>query len=191
LIRALGCNVIEVPLDGNIIHNVPIHGVYLPHGPAYLALPKFFSNIYLKTMLNRASNGNSFVLAEGGSAPILGDRIILPPEHMEGSAGRGFGILPYDSAYRSGTPGIPQKLVAFRRKLNPLLSGFQEWMWGYSSPNLALEPKDPGNECWEMKESPEGKASGIDGWCKGRILSSSMRLEPWSSPDSFRQWLEG
>ncbi|MDR1966148.1 MAG: hypothetical protein LBQ36_05520, partial [Synergistaceae bacterium] len=30
LIRALGCNVIEVPLDGNIIHNVPIHGVYLP-----------------------------------------------------------------------------------------------------------------------------------------------------------------
>jgi len=191
LLRALGCNVVEVPLDGKIVHNVPIHGVYIPHGPAYMALPKFFSNIYLKTMLARASNGNSFMLAEGGSAPVLGDKIILPPGHAGGGAGRGFGILPYDSAYQSATSGVPQKSVAFRKKLNPLISGSQEWVWGYSSPSLALEPKSPDDECWETKESPEGKQSSADGWCKGRILASSMRLEPWSAPASFRRWLEG
>jgi cobyrinic acid a,c-diamide synthase len=191
LLRALGCNVVEVPLEGNIIHNVPIHGVYIPHGPAYLALPKFFGNIYLKTMLNRASKGNSFMLAEGGSAPILGDKIILPPGHAGGSMGHGFGILPYDSAYKSASSGAPQKSIAIRAKLNPLLSGSQEWLWGYASPNLELESKTPGDECWETKESIDGKQSGVDGWCKGRILASSMRIEPWSEPASFRRWLEG
>jgi cobyrinic acid a,c-diamide synthase len=191
LLRALGCNVVEVPLEGNIVHNVPIHGVYIPHGPSYLALPKFFGNIYLKTMLNRASNGNSFMLAEGASAPILGDKIALPPGHAGGGVGRGFGILPYDSEYKSATSGAPQKSVAFRKKLNPLISGSQEWVWGYSSPNLAMEAKSPGDECWETKESLEGKRSAADGWCKGRILASSMRLEPWSAPASFRRWLEG
>jgi cobyrinic acid a,c-diamide synthase len=190
LLRALGCNVVEVPLEGRILHNVPIHGVYIPHGPAYMALPKFFSNIYLKTMLKRASNGGSFMFAEGGSSPMLGDRIILPPDHG-GGMGRGFGILPYDSEYKSSTAGAPQKTVALRRKLNPLISGSQEWVWGYSSPNLGLEAKTPDGECWEMRENLDGKQSGIDGWCKGRILSSSMRLEPWSAPASFRRWLEG
>ncbi|MDR3076335.1 MAG: hypothetical protein LBU26_03450 [Synergistaceae bacterium] len=191
LLRALGCNVVELPLEGNIIHNVPIHGVYIPHGAAYMALPKFFSNIYLKTMLKRASNGNSFMLAEGGSAPILGDRIILPPEYAGGGTGRGFGILPYGSVYKSATSGVPQKSVAMRKKLNPFLSGSQEWVWGYSSPNLTLESVEPDDECWETKDSVDGKKSGTDAWCKGRILSSSMRLEPWSAPASFRRWLEG
>jgi hypothetical protein len=190
-LRVLGCNVVEVPLEGNILHNVPIHGVYIPHGPAYMALPKFFSNIYLKTMLKRASNGGSFMLAEGGTAPILGDRITLPPEYAGGGSGRGFGILPYDSAYKSASAGAPQKSVAVRKKLNPLISGSQEWVWGYSSPNLELEAKEYGDECWETMENLEAKQSGSDGWCKGRILSSSMRLEPWSAPASFRRWLEG
>jgi cobyrinic acid a,c-diamide synthase len=191
LLRALGCNVVEVPLEGNILHNVPIHGVYIPHGPAYMALPKFFSNIYLKTMLKRASSGGSFMLAEGGTSPILGDRITLPPEYAGGGTGRGFGILPYDSAYKSTSAGAPQKLVAVRKKLNPLISGSQEWVWGYSSPNLGLEAKVYDDECWETMENLEAKQSGSDGWCKGRILSSSMRLEPWSAPASFCRWLEG
>ncbi|MDR1651346.1 MAG: hypothetical protein LBR87_06125 [Synergistaceae bacterium] len=191
LMRALGCNVVEVPLEGSIVHNVPIHGVYIPHGPIYMVLPKFFGNIYLKTMLNRASNGSSFMLAEGGASPILGDRITLPPEYAGGGAGRGFGILPYSSAYKSATTGVPQKSVAIRKKLNPLISGSQEWVWGYSSPNLSLESHEPGDECWETRGNLDAKQSGEDGWCKGRILASSMRLEPWSAPASFRRWLEG
>jgi cobyrinic acid a,c-diamide synthase len=194
LFRALGCNVVEVPLEGDIIHNVPIHGVYIPHGIGHLVLQKFFSNIYLKTMIKRASNGNSFMMAEGGSSPILGERIVLPPVDEYGASGidaRGFGIFSYDSVYRSGQAGVLQKAVATRRKLNPLISSFQECVWGYSSSNMGIESEIAGNECWEIRETPEGKPLGTDGWCKGRILASSMRIEPWSAPASFRQWLEG
>jgi cobyrinic acid a,c-diamide synthase len=191
LLRALGCNVVEIPLDGDIAPNVPIHGVYIPHGASFMALPKFFSNMYLRTMLKRASNGESFMLAEGGSSPLLGDRITLLQDSSGGSSGRGFGVLPYNSVYTSSVSGPPQRWIAARKRLNPLLSGTQERIWGYSSPNLALEPTSSGGECWEIKESFDGKRSGTDGWCKGRILASSMRLEPWSAPASFRRWLEG
>jgi len=191
LLRALGCNVVEVPLVGNIIHNVPIHGVYIPHGTAYMSIHSFSSNVYIKTMLQRASSGSSFMLAEGGSAPILGNKITLPPEHAGDGEERGFGILPYNSVYKSVTADITQKTVAFRKKRNPLLSGSQEWVWGYSSPNMSLKSLHPNDECWEIKDSLTGKSSGIDGWCKGRIFASSMRIEPWSAPASFRRWLEG
>ena len=191
LFRALGCNVVEVPLVGNILHNVPIHGVYIPHGAAYMLIPEFSNNIYIKTMLQRASSGSSFMLAEGGGAPILGHKITIPKGHASGEEERGFGILPYNSVYKSVNAGIPQKTVAFRKKLNPLLSGSQEWMWGYSSLNLSLKSLSPDDECWETKESLESKKSGVDGWCKGRIFASSMRIEPWSAPASFRRWLEG
>jgi cobyrinic acid a,c-diamide synthase len=191
LFRALGCNVVEVPLEGDIIHNVPIHGVYIPHGIGYLGFREFFSNIYLQTMINRASNGNSFMMAEGGSSPILGDKISLPHSGTSNGDARGFGILPYDSVFRSGQSGVFQKSVATRKKLNPLISGSQEWVWGYSSSNMGLESKTAGDECWETRESLDGKQLGADGWCKGRILASSMRLEPWSAPVSFRRWLEG
>ena len=191
LLRALGCNVVEVPLEGNILHNVPIHGVYIPHGLTYMTIPKFFGNVYLRTMLTRASNGSAFVFAEGGSAPILGHKINLPPKHSSEEEGRGFGILPYNSSFKSAAAGIPKKYVAIRKKLNPLLSGSQEWAWGYSYPSLALESMLPDEECWETKESHVSKKIGIDGWCKGRILASSMRIESWSAPASFRRWLEG
>jgi cobyrinic acid a,c-diamide synthase len=194
LFRALGCNVVEVPLEGDITHNVPIHGVYIPHGIGYMALRKFFSNIYLKTMISRASNGNSFMMAEGGSSPILGERISLPPtgEYGESDLGaRGFGIFTYDSVYRSGQTCVLQKTVATRRKLNPLISGSQEWVWGYSSSNMGIDSKAAGDECWDTRENLNGKPLGADGWCKGRILASSMRIEPWSAPASFRRWLEG
>jgi cobyrinic acid a,c-diamide synthase len=190
LLRALGCNVVEVPLEGNITHNVPIHGVYIPHGMGHMAIEKFFSNIYLKTMISRASNGSSFMMAEGGSSPVLGEKIILPPGSANADT-HGFGILPYDSVYRSGQAGFVQKAVATRKKLNPLISGSQEYVWGYSSSNTGLESKTAGDECWETSETLDGKQIGMDGWCKGRILASSMRLEPWSAPVSFRRWLEG
>jgi cobyrinic acid a,c-diamide synthase len=191
LFRALGCNVVEVPLEGDIIHNVPIHGVYIPHGMGYVAFQKFFSNMYLRTMIRRASNGDSFMMAEGGSSPILGEKISLPPASEHGAAARGFGIFPYDSVYRSGQAGILQKAVATRKKLNPLISGSQEWVWGYLSSNIGIDSKIAGDECWETREELDGKPLGADGWCKGRILASSMRVEPWSAPISFRRWLEG
>jgi len=191
LLRALGCNVVEVPLEGNILHNVPIHGVYVPHGAAYMSKPKFFSNIYLRTMLRRSSNGNSFVLAEGGSALILGHSINLPLDYSGSEGGRGFGILPYNSAYKPVKAGVPQKSVAFCKKINPLLSGSQEWVWGYSPPGLSLDSLSPDDECWETKENLNGEKSGADGWSKGRILASSMKLELWSAPLSLRRWLEG
>jgi hypothetical protein len=191
LMRALGCNVVDVSLDGNISHSVPIHGVFLPHGLAYMALPKFFGNIYLKTMFNRASNGSSFLLAEGGSSPLLGHKITLPPGQGGGGSGRGFGILPFDSAYRASTFGSPQKLVATSARTNPFIFGSQEYVWGYSSASLSLVGNESEDECWETSETLDGKRYGFDGWCKGRILASSMRLEPWSAPESFRRWLEG
>lgn len=191
MLRALGCNVVEVPLEGDMLYNVPIHGVYIPHGAAYMTLPKFFGNMYLKTMLKRASNGTSFMLAEGGSAPLLGDRIVLPPEYAGGGTGRGFSILPYNSAYKSTTPGVPQRTVAKRKRMNPLLSGSQEFVWGYGSQNLEIEEDAADGRCWTTSENPDGKQIGSDGWCKGRILASSMRLEPWSAPASLRRWLEG
>jgi hypothetical protein len=191
LMRALGCNVVDVSLDGSISHSVPIHGVFLPHGLAYMALPKFFGNIYLKTMFNRASNGSSFLLAEGGSSPLLGHKIILPPGQGGGGSGRGFGILPFDSAYKASAFGPPQKLVASNMRVNPFISGSQEYVWGYSSASLSLTGNGPDDECWETSETLDGKRYGFDGWSKGRILASSMRLEPWSAPESFRRWLEG
>jgi cobyrinic acid a,c-diamide synthase len=190
MMKVLGCNVVDVPLDGHISHNVPIHGVYIPHGLAYMALPKFFSNIYLKTMFNRASNGSSFLLAEGGSAPILGNKISMT-SGQGGGSGRGFGVLGFDSFYKASTFGSPQKLVAFRTRLNPLISGSQECVWGYASASLSLIACDLDEECWETRETLVGKPVGTDGWCKGRILASSMRIEPWSAPESFRRWLEG
>jgi hypothetical protein len=134
------------------------------------------------------------MMAEGGSSPILGEKIYLPPTGEYGASGtdaRGFGVFPYDSVYRSEQAGILQKTVATRRKLNPLLSGSQEWVWGYSSSNIGVDSRIAGDECWETRENLNGKPLGADGWCKGRILASSMRLEPWSAPVSFRRWLEG
>jgi hypothetical protein len=191
LIRALGCNVVDVSLDGHISHSVPIHGLYVPHGAAHMALSKFFGNMYLKTMFTRASNGSSFLMAEGGSSPLLGHKITLPPVQGGGGTGRGFGILPFDSVYKASTFGSPQKLVASSRWDNPLLTGSQESVWGYSSASLSLVGNGTETACWGTSETPNGKSCGTDGWSKGRILASSMRLEPWSAPESFRRWLEG
>ena len=191
LLKVMGCNVVDIPLEGDIEHNVPIHGVYIPHGLGYLTLQKFFGNLYLKTMMNRGSTGSSFLLAEGGSAPLLGDRIVLPPGYAGGGEVRGFGVLPYNSAYAASTFGQPQKLVARRRKLNPLISGSQEWVWGYTSQSLQFEILDEDDVCWNIGESLEQKPIALDGWSRGRVLASRMRLEPWGSPEGFRRWLEG
>jgi cobyrinic acid a,c-diamide synthase len=188
LLRVLGCNVVDIPLVGSITHSVPIHGVYLPHGLAYMALPKFFSNIYLKTMLARGSTGGSFLFAEGGASAFLGDKITLPEGQGEG---RGFGILPFNSAYKEPTFGIPKKMMATSRKANPLLSGSRECVLGYASGSYSLEASGKGDECWATADVLDNKKTSLDGWCKDRILAASMRVEPWSAPDLFRRWLEG
>ncbi|MDR3322002.1 MAG: hypothetical protein LBS93_06085 [Synergistaceae bacterium] len=188
LMRVLGCNVVDVPLEGNITHNVPIHGVYLPHGLAYMALPKFFSNLYLKTMLTRGSTGHSFLFAEGGSSSVLGERIIMPEGKGEG---RGFGVLPFNSFFKRAAFGVPRKTRAVSRRANPLISGSRECVWGYSSENYSLMPSEDGEPCWDVADSLDSKKSSHDGWCNNRILATAMRLEPWSTPETFRRWLEG
>jgi cobyrinic acid a,c-diamide synthase len=190
LMRALGCNVVEVPLEGDVSHNVPIHGVYVPHGLTFLVLEKFFKNLYLKTMLTRGSTGNSFLLVEGGSTPILGDRIVFPPG-FDDEEGRGFNILPYDSAYKAMSMGAPRRMTAASRKANPMITGSQEILCGYLPSNISIASPDSSDECWTLRENPRGNESGTDAWCKGRALASRMRIEPWSAPESFRRWLEG
>jgi cobyrinic acid a,c-diamide synthase len=189
LMRTLGCNIVDVSLEGTITHNVPIHGVYLPHGLTYMVIPKFFSNIYLKTMLTRGSTGQSFLFAEGGSSSVLGDRIILPEGRGEG---RGFGILPFNSLYRKQTFGNTRKIQAISRKANPLLTGSRECVWGYVSENYSLIPAgSEEEECWDIMDWADSRKSSRDGWCNDRILATSMRVEPWSAPAMFRRWLEG
>ena len=188
LLRVLGCNVVDIPLVGDITHSVPIHGVYLPHGLAYMVLPKFFGNIYLKTMLTRGSTGGSFRFAEGGSSAILGDSITLPEGQGEG---RGFGILPFSSIYRRATFGNIKKMIASSRKANPLLTGSRESVAGYASDSYATESSGEGDECWTVTDLTDKNKTSPDGWCRDRILATSMRIEPWSAPDLFRRWLEG
>jgi cobyrinic acid a,c-diamide synthase len=188
LLRALGCNVVDIPLEGGISHSVPIHGVYLPHGLAYMALPKFFSNIYLKTMLTRGSSGESFLFAEGGSSSILGDKIILPDGRGEG---RGFGILPFSGIYKKSTFGSAKKMQAVGRAENPFLSGAKESVFGYGSDAYSLIRLGEEDECWVISDVLDPKKTSLDGWCKKRILATAMRVEPWSAPDMFRRWLEG
>lgn len=190
LMKALGCNMVDVPLDGDLTHRVAIHGIYIPHGLAFMALPKFFSNLYLKTMILRGASGQSFLLAEGGSAPLLGNRIIMPTTY--GGEGRGFGVLPFNSVYKAATFGAPHRVVATRKTKNPIVSGSQEWVWGYTSPNLAISSDaDDDEPCLRLSDSITSKPKGEDGWCKGRVLATAMRMEPWSTPDTFRRWLEG
>lgn len=190
LFRTLGCDIIDVPLDGDITHAVPIHGVYIPHGLTHMALPRFFSNLYLKTMITRAGEGRFFFFAEGGSAPLLGEAITLPYGRGEGADGRGFGMMPFASAYKSTSFGQPAKVVAFSKRKNPLITGSQEWVWGYMSPNLMITPDDPEAACWEVREGMDAKPLWRDGWSKGRALVTAMRPEFWSCPESFRRWLE-
>ncbi|MDR1516110.1 MAG: hypothetical protein LBS45_10465 [Synergistaceae bacterium] len=188
LLRVLGCNIVDIMLVGNITHSVPIHGVYLPHGLAYIALPKFFSNIYLKTMLTRGSTGGSFLLADGGSSAILGDRIVLPEGRGEG---RGFGVLPFSGIYKKTSFGNVKKMRAVSRKENPLLSGSKECVFGYGSDSYSLAGTGEDDECWVTADALDPKKTSLDGWCKKRILATSMRIEPWSAPEMFRRWLEG
>ncbi len=190
LLRALGCNVVDIPLEGVIGHAQPIHGVYIPHGLGYRTIRKFFSNLYVKTLITRGTTGGSFMLAEGGAAPLLGDRIVLP--YGNGGDGRGFNVLPFNSVYDSPAFGSPQKMVALsRKKPNPLLSGSQEWVWGYAPRSLRLVPHEGEDCCWSLSENLQAKESSVDGFAKGRMLATSMRIEPWSTPATFRRWLEG
>lgn len=186
LMQALGCNLVDVPLEGAIGHSVPIHGVYIPHGLSHLVLPKFFGNLYVKTMLTRGSSGSSFLLAEGGSSPLLGDKIQLP---SGGGEGRGFGAMSFTSVYKGPAFVAPHKRILRAAGENPLLSG-RETAWGYGSANLVLESE--GDEgCWETSENRDDPPSGFEGRAFGRALATAMRVEFWSCPDSFRRWLEG
>jgi hypothetical protein len=150
----------------------------------------FFNNKYLRTMITRGSTGNSFLLVEGGSAPILGDRMIFPPGYDQ-SESSGFNVMPYDSVYKAMNMGTPRRAIALSRKANPLISGSQESVCGYTSSSLTIASLDPDDECWDLRDNLQASAFGTDAWGKGRALATRMRIEPWSAPESFRRWLEG
>jgi hypothetical protein len=80
---------------------------------------------------------------------------------------------------------------ALSRKVNPLISGPRERVWGYASDNYSLSRAGEEVECWDIADSSNIRTSAKDGWCKGRILATAMRLELWSTPETFRRWLEG
>jgi cobyrinic acid a,c-diamide synthase len=196
LLRALGCNIVDIPLDVRVEHAQAIHGVYIPHGLGYMTVRKFFSNLYAKTLISRGMTGESFMLAEGGAAPLMGDRISLPYGTygtIGGGDGLGFGALPFNGVYDSPMFDAPQKMIAMsRKKLNPLLTGSQEWVWGYCSRSVRIEPRNNEDFCWSIYENlMSSKEASADAMAKGRMLVTSMRIEPWSTPETFKRWLEG
>ena len=190
LMKILGCNLVDVPLDGNISHNVPIHGIYIPHGLIINLLPKFFSNLYVKTMIKRGSTGSSFLFAEGGASSILGGRISLPIT-LGGGEVKGFGVLPFSSDLKGPSFGAPLKRFARPVNTNPLMREKGETIWGYGSTHLSLTPDFPGDNCWETGDDTEAPPTGFDGMTSGRMLAASMRIEFWSNPRLLRRWLEG
>ena len=190
LMKTLGCNIVDIPVDGNINHNVPIHGIYVPHGIVTGLLPKFFSNLYVKTMIKRGSTGSSFLLVEGGASPLLGGRISLPAAAGGGEA-KGFGALPFASNIKGPSFGAPLKRFARSVSPNPLMREKGETVWGYGSTHLSMTPDMPGDNCWEIGDNADSPTTGFDGMASGRMLAAAMRIEFWSNPRLLRRWLEG
>lgn len=192
MLEVLGANVVEVPLDGEARRDVKIHGVYIPHGLGYMPLARFFSNVYVKGLIQSASSGETFLLAEGGSSPMLGGQIKLPRGASGGSVGRGSGAFKFSSIYVSHSSGVPKRMnVMSRKRPNPLLRGSQEWAWGYTTENLYIRAGEGEHFCWSLAEQIDGPELAADGIARGRALATSLRMEPWGSPDLFRRWLEG
>lgn len=190
LMRVLGIETIDVPLDGAPAHTKPLHGIYIPHGPAHISLAKFFGSVYIKTLISRGTTGVSFMLAEGGSMPLLGERIVFP----NGGKAQGFGAFGFSTTYRSHVFGPPKKLCAFTSlQSNPLLAGNTDTAWGYGSDSVEITPSGDLSPCWAFMDGddPNARRAGSGGFAKGRMLASPLRLEPWSAPESFKRWLEG
>jgi hypothetical protein len=72
-----------------------------------------------------------------------------------------------------------------------LLTGSQEWVWGYRSKSVKIVPHEGEDVCWRLCENLKSKNALPDAMAKGRMLVTSMRIEPWSTPDTFKRWLEG
>lgn len=194
LMRVLGIETIDVPLDGAPAHTKPLHGIYIPHGLAYLSLTKFFSSVYIKTLISRGTTGVSFMLAEGGSMPLLGEQMDLPRGVTGGGTGRGFGAFKFSTTYDSTVFSSPQKLYAFTSlQNNPLLVGNDDTVWGYGSESVEITPSGDLSPCWAFMDGdgPNARRAGSGGFAKGRMLASPLRLEPWSAPEAFKRWLEG
>ena len=186
LLSKLGCKLVDISLDDPPAVAPAVNGIYLPHGLAFMCLVKFFSNVYLKTLITRAMTGQFFLLAEGGTSPILGERIRM----SRGDEVRGFGLLPYRSIYRTGTFGVPHHKIAFASKRNPLLRGSEECVRGYGSANLIIDTDDPDSCGWELRDSLEGKAVAYDCWSNGKALATQLRLELWSCPELLLRWMQ-
>ncbi|GHV50872.1 hypothetical protein FACS1894216_03850 [Synergistales bacterium] len=190
LMKILGCNIVDVSLDGRISQNVAIHGVYVPYGLTHIALEKLLGNRYLKALLSKAAGGMSFLLAEGPSAALFGERIKLP----SGVELDGLGLFRFECAFSNISLGSHKKFTAKSKKANPLISGSQEWVYGYTSSTAAfngtrVEEETARDECWELSDSPNSKPVRRDGWAKHKMLATSMRIEPWGTPETFARWL--
>lgn len=186
LLKDLGCTIVPVSLDEvNDVFPV-VNGVYLPHGLAYLCFAKFYANVFVKTLINKALSGRFFLFAEGATAPLLGEKVKL----YNGDEVRGFGLLPIRSVYRSGTFSAPYKRYAQAVKMNPLLRAKGDTVYGYGSANLVMTSDSLDDFCWELVNPVNDKVLDKDGWSRGMVLASQMRLEFWSCPKLLKTWLD-
>lgn len=188
MLRELGVNLFDVPLEGEGDAAIAFNGVYVPHGLGYMVLTKFFSNIYVKTLISRSALGSMFMLAEGGSSVILGQKVVLP--RGMGGEGRGFASMPFVSVCESPILGAPRRvLVSEPRDVNPLIRNDEERIWGYASESLSTTLAPDGAYCLGAARR-NGLASRSFGVARGRALAVRMRLEMWSAPALLRRWLE-
>ena len=186
LLKTMGCELVDAPIDGEV-NGAGVHGIYIPHGLGFMVLPKLFSNIGLKTLITRGGTGEFFLLAEGGAAPILGEKIDM----ASGASVRGMGILPFKSTYKANSFGAPFKVHASAKSRNSLIRGASEYVRGYTSANLSMVSSEDGEPCWDIKEQYGDKIIMSDCWSNRRALATALRPEFWGCPKSFRRWLEG
>ena len=182
LLQTLGCHLLDVPLEGGAIPR-DCDGVYLPHGPGFLALVQFLENQEMVQSLGRVLLSGKVLLAEGGAAPLLGEQILLP----SGQAARGASLFSLKGIYREPQPGTGERYTAQARNAGPLL-GAGETLRGSACRWVFLSGMDPQSADWDLR----GEASsGVEGWSLQRGVATRLRPELWSCAASVRRWLLG
>lgn len=192
LMMTLGAELVDLPLDIDC-DTRGANGVYVPHGLGYMVMTKLAGNAKVRALLTELSDGEGFMLAEGGSSPLMGELVSLPRGSVEGT-GRGAGTFPFVSIYGSPVFSSPQRMTATSRKRrNPLIDGDEEWIRGYISRSLTIAPRDDENKtyCWRLSREPGMPEELSDAMARGHALVTSMRIEPWGQPAMFKRWLEG
>ncbi|EHM09334.1 cobyrinic acid a,c-diamide synthase [Thermanaerovibrio velox DSM 12556] len=182
LLAAMGCSVVPVPVeDGDLPQG--LDGLLIPHGPAYLGLLELRNNRSLVASIGRMFLSGKPVLADGGSAVILGREVLAP----SGSV-RGLAMFPYDGI-APGSDGELEPRVIRAVEDGPLLKK-GETSLGLKSPwSGFLRSRETQGE-WQV-EYVKGGLEGMDGWSLRKGVACSVRLELWSCYSRVRRWLGG